>query len=98
MVGVNLSDVKVVFGCMLYVVWLCMLGCDWVGIVCSGFDNWIGVLVWGLGGDFGVGCDGLYVEWFVLDVVYVCCKLGVLMFDEVVGVGVLFVIVYEGLC
>lgn len=95
--GVNPSDVKAALGSMPHAVWPRTPGRDWAGVVSAGDAEWIGVEVWGSGGDLGVRRDGTHASQLCLDVVQVRRKPARLGLREAAGVGVPFITAYEGL-
>lgn len=94
-VGLNLSDVKNVFGCFFYIILFWVLGCDFVGVVVEGLKVLFGQVVWGIGWELGFFCDGSYVQFLILLVVGVVFKLESLSFVQVVSCGVFYSIVWD---
>ena len=66
--AVNPSDVKAALGLMPHAIWPRTPGRDYAGTVVAGPAAWLGVDVWGTGGDLGVSRDGTHARYLVLPV------------------------------
>ncbi len=95
--SINPSDVKNVAGLMEQTTLPRTPGRDYAGVVEAGPADWIGVKVWGTGGDVGFTRDGTHAERIVVPVASLRRKPGVLDFDQAASVGVNFVTAWKGL-
>lgn len=95
--AVNPSDVKAALGFMPHAVWPRTPGRDFAGTVVAGPDEWLGVSVWGTGGDLGVTRDGTHARYLVLPVEALSRKPESVSTAAAATVGVPFVTANEGL-
>jgi NADPH:quinone reductase len=89
--SVNPSDVKNVAGAFPATVLPRVPGRDFAGVVVDGPREWVGVEVWGTGGDVGFTRDGSHAELLGVPVEALARKPERLSFDEAATVGVNFV-------
>jgi NADPH:quinone reductase-like Zn-dependent oxidoreductase len=89
--SVNPSDVKNVAGKMEGTVLPRVPGRDFAGVVVQGPQDWLGVPVWGTGGDVGFTVDGSHAEYIHVPVAALARKPERLSFEEAAAVGVNFV-------
>ncbi len=89
--SVNPSDVKNVAGAIPATVLPRVPGRDFAGLVVDGPADWVGVEVWGTGGDVGFTRDGSHAELLAVPVEALVRKPERLSFDEAATVGVNFV-------
>ena len=89
--SVNPSDVKNVAGAMDWTILPRVPGRDFAGVVVAGPPEWVGVEVWGTGGDIGFTLDGSHAELLGVPVSALARKPESLSFDEASAVGVNFV-------
>ena len=94
--SVNPSDVKNVAGGMDWTVLPRTPGRDFSGVVLSGPAEWVGVPVWGAGGDIGFTHDGSHAELLEIPVEALVRKPERLSSDEASTVGVNFVVAWYG--
>jgi NADPH2:quinone reductase len=94
--SVNPSDVKNVAGAFPVTVLPRVPGRDFAGVVIDGPTDWIGVEVWGTGGDVGFTRDGSHAELLAVPVEALSRKPERLSFDEAATVGVNFVVGWLG--
>jgi NADPH2:quinone reductase len=94
--SVNPSDVKNVAGAMEGTVLPRIPGRDFAGVVSSGPPDWLGVPVWGTGGDVGFTRDGSHAQLMTLPVDALVRKPERLGFEEASAVGVNFVVGWLG--
>jgi NADPH:quinone reductase-like Zn-dependent oxidoreductase len=94
--SVNPSDVKNVAGVMEGTVLPRVPGRDFAGVVVDGPPEWIGVEVWGTGGDVGFSRDGSHAELLAVPVEALARKPECLSFEEAATVGVNFVVGWLG--
>jgi NADPH:quinone reductase-like Zn-dependent oxidoreductase len=94
--SVNPSDVKNVAGAFPETVLPRIPGRDFAGVVIDGPPEWIGVEVWGTGGDVGFTMDGSHAELMAVSVEALARKPERLSFDEAATVGVNFVVGWLG--
>jgi NADPH:quinone reductase-like Zn-dependent oxidoreductase len=94
--SVNPSDVKNVAGLMDGTVLPRVLGRDFAGVVVDGPPEWIGVAVWGTGGDVGFSRDGSHAEFIAVPVEAMARMPESLSFVEAATVGVNFVVGWLG--
>lgn len=95
--AVNPSDVKAALGMMPHAVWPRTPGRDFAGTVVAGPKEWVGVDVWGTGGDLGVSRDGTHSRYLVLPVDALARKPGPVSIHAAATVGVPFITAHEGL-
>ncbi|WP_428422790.1 quinone oxidoreductase family protein [Methylibium sp.] len=95
--AVNPSDVKAALGFMPHAVWPRTPGRDFAGTVVAGPAAWLGVSVWGTGGDLGVTCDGTHASYLVLPVDALSRKPESVSLAAAATVGVPFITANEGL-
>jgi NADPH2:quinone reductase len=94
--SVNPSDVKNVAGAMEWTILPRVPGRDFAGVVVVGPSDWLGVEVWGTGGDIGFTLDGSHAELLRVPVSALARKPESLSFDEASAVGVNFVVGWVG--
>jgi NADPH:quinone reductase-like Zn-dependent oxidoreductase len=94
--SVNPSDVKNVAGAMDWTVLPRVPGRDFAGVVVAGPPEWVGVEVWGTGGDIGFTLDGSHAELLRVPVGALARKPESLSFAEASAVGVNFVVGWLG--
>jgi NADPH2:quinone reductase len=94
--SVNPSDVKNVAGLMDGTVLPRVPGRDYAGVVVDGPPEWIGVAVWGTGGDVGFSRDGSHAEFIGVPIEALARKPESLSFEEAATVGVNFVVGWLG--
>src|SRR5213593_2470576 len=95
--AVNPSDVKAALGLMPHAIWPRTLGRDYAGTVVAGPAAWLGVDVWGTGGDLGVSRDGTHARYLVLPVDALSRKPQSVSIAAAATVGVPFITANEGL-
>jgi NADPH:quinone reductase len=95
--AVNPSDVKAALGMMPHAVWPRTPGRDYAGTVIAGPREWVGVDVWGTGGDLGVSRDGTHSKYLEVPVEALTKKPPQIPVAAAATVGVPFVTAYEGL-
>jgi NADPH:quinone reductase len=95
--SINPSDVKNVAGAMDHTTLPRTPGRDFAGVVEAGPASWIGVRVWGTGGDTGFTRDGSHAEYILVPAASLRRKPEALDFDQAAVVGVNFVTAWKGL-
>lgn len=95
--SINPSDVKNVQGLMEQTTLPRTPGRDFAGTVIAGPETWIGVEVWGSGGDVGFTRDGSHAERLVVPVASLRRKPAALTFDQAASAGVNFIAAWRGL-
>jgi NADPH:quinone reductase len=95
--AINPSDVKAALGAMPHAVWPRTPGRDFAGRVIDGPKDWIGVDVWGTGGDLGVTRDGTHARYLVLPTTALAKKPASVSVAAAATVGVPFITAHEGL-
>lgn len=95
--SINPSDVKNVAGAMKQTKLPRIPGRDYAGTVEAGPAAWIGVEVWGTGGDVGFVRDGAHAELLAVPTASLRRKPPVLSFEEAASVGVNFMAAWCGL-
>jgi NADPH:quinone reductase-like Zn-dependent oxidoreductase len=95
--AVNPSDVKAALGSMPHAVWPRTPGRDFAGQVVSGPKEWIGIDVWGTGGDLGVTRDGTHSRYLILPLSALSRKPASVSVAAAATVGVPFITANEGL-
>jgi len=94
--SVNPSDVKNVAGAMEWTILPRVPGRDFAGVVVAGPPEWVGLEVWGTGGDIGFTLDGSHAQLLRVPVSALARKPAALSFDEASAVGVNFVVGWVG--
>ncbi len=94
--SVNPSDVKNVSGHFDHTVPPRVPGRDFSGIVTAGPDEWIGVEVWGTGGDIGFTRDGTHAEFIEIPVAALARKPASISHAEAASIGVNFSVAWLG--
>jgi NADPH:quinone reductase len=94
--SVNPSDVKNLSGHFSHTVPPRIPGRDFSGVVVAGPNEWVGVEVWGTGGDIGFTRDGTHAEFIRVPVAAMCQKPKNLTHAEAAAVGVNFVVAWLG--
>jgi NADPH:quinone reductase len=95
--SVNPSDVKNVQGAMEQTTLPRTPGRDFAGVVEAGPASWIGIAVWGTGGDSGFTRDGSHAEYILVPAASLRRKPEALDFDQAACVGVNFITAWKGL-
>jgi NADPH2:quinone reductase len=95
--AVNPSDVKAALGLMPNAIWPRTPGRDFAGRVVAGPKEWVGVDVWGTGGDLGVTRDGTHSRYLVLPLSALSRKPDSVSVAAAATVGVPFITANEGL-
>src|SRR6185369_2251322 len=93
----NPSDAKAALGMMPHAVWPRTPGRDFAGVVVAGPAEWMGVAVWGTGGDLGMTRDGTHATYLTLPVQALSRKPASVSVAAASAVGVPFITAYEGL-
>lgn len=94
--SINPSDVKNVAGRMSQTVLPRIPGRDYSGVVVEGPAEWIGVPVWGTGGDVGFTRDGTHAEYIEVPRASLARKPDSLSFEASAAAGVTFVTAWIG--
>jgi NADPH:quinone reductase-like Zn-dependent oxidoreductase len=94
--SVNPSDVKNVSGHFDHTVPPRVPGRDFSGVVVAGPEAWMGVDVWGTGGDIGFTRDGTHAEFIEVPVAALARKPASLSHAQAASVGVNFVVAWLG--
>jgi NADPH:quinone reductase len=89
--GINPSDLKNVSGAMKQTKLPRVPGRDYAGVVERGPSEWLGVKVWGSGGDVGFTRDGTHAEKLAVPVASLRPMPPNLSFEQAASVGVCFV-------
>jgi NADPH:quinone reductase-like Zn-dependent oxidoreductase len=95
--SINPSDVKNLAGRMRQTVPPRTPGRDFAGVVVAGPAEWVGVDVWGTGGDIGFTRDGSHAQYLRLPVGALSRKPANLSFEAAASVGVNYVTALIGL-
>jgi NADPH:quinone reductase len=95
--SINPSDVKNVAGGMKQTTLPRIPGRDFAGVVAAGPVEWIGVEVWGTGGDAGFIRDGSHAELIAVPVASLRRKPDALSFDQAAAVGVNYIAAWCGI-
>ena len=95
--AVNPSDVKAALGMMPNAIWPRTPGRDFAGTIVAGPKEWVGVDVWGTGGDLGVTRDGTHSRYLVLPLSALSRKPDSVSVAAAATVGVPFITANEGL-
>ncbi|HEX7910941.1 MAG TPA: zinc-binding alcohol dehydrogenase family protein [Paraburkholderia sp.] len=94
--SVNPSDVKNVAGHFGHTVLPRTPGRDFSGVVVDGPQAWLGVEVWGTGGDIGFTRDGTHAEFIKIPLAALSRKPKTLSHAEASAIGVNFVVAWLG--
>jgi NADPH:quinone reductase len=94
--SINPSDVKNVQGAMRQTTLPRIPGRDFAGVVESGPPEWVGLKVWGTGGDIGFTRDGSHAEFISVPVASLARKPERLNFDEAATIGVTYLAAWCG--
>ncbi|MFL9903806.1 zinc-binding alcohol dehydrogenase family protein [Paraburkholderia fungorum] len=94
--SVNPSDVKNVSGHFEHTVLPRTPGRDFSGVVVDGPQAWLGVEVWGTGGDIGFTRDGTHAEFIKIPLAGLSRKPASLSHAEASAIGVNFVVAWLG--
>jgi NADPH:quinone reductase-like Zn-dependent oxidoreductase len=94
--SINPSDVKNVAGRMSQTTLPRIPGRDYSGIVLEGPAEWIGVPVWGTGGDVGFTRDGTHAELIEVPIASLVRKPETLSHEAAAAVGVTFLTAWIG--
>jgi NADPH:quinone reductase len=94
--SVNPSDVKNVSGHFSQTVLPRIPGRDFSGVVERGPEAWLGMEVWGTGGDIGFTADGTHAEYILVPVSALVRKPAALSHEQASAVGVNFVVAWLG--
>ncbi|MFM0555315.1 zinc-binding alcohol dehydrogenase family protein [Paraburkholderia sediminicola] len=94
--SVNPSDVKNVSGHFGHTVLPRTPGRDFSGVVVDGPQAWLGVEVWGTGGDIGFTRDGTHAEFIKVPLAALSRKPKTLSHAEASAIGVNFVVAWLG--
>lgn len=94
--SVNPSDVKNVSGHFEHTVLPRTPGRDFSGVVVDGPPAWLGVEVWGTGGDIGFTRDGTHAEFIKIPLAALSRKPATLSHTEAAAIGVNFVVAWLG--
>jgi NADPH:quinone reductase-like Zn-dependent oxidoreductase len=94
--AVNPSDVKNVAGSFAKTTLPRIPGRDFSGVVVEGPSSWLGVDVWGTGGDIGFTRDGSQAEFLSIPAAALARKPNSLSHEQASAVGVNFVVAWLG--
>jgi NADPH:quinone reductase len=94
--SVNPSDVKNVAGSFSHTVLPRIPGRDFSGVVERGPAEWLGVEVWGTGGDIGFTHDGTHAEYIKVPVNALIRKPTTLTHEQASAIGVNFSVAWLG--
>lgn len=94
--SVNPSDVKNVSGHFEHTILPRTPGRDFSGVVVDGPKAWLGVGVWGTGGDIGFTRDGTHAEFIKVPLAALSRKPSTLSHAEASAIGVNFVVAWLG--
>jgi NADPH:quinone reductase len=95
--SINPSDVKNVQGLMEQTTLPRTPGRDFAGVVEVGPASWIGVEVWGSGGDAGFTRDGSHAQYIAVPAASLRRRPATLNLDQAASVGVNFITAWTGL-
>ncbi len=95
--SINPSDTKNVLGRMQQTVPPRTPGRDFAGVVVAGPAAWMGVEVWGTGGDIGFTRDGSHAHYLRLPIAALSRKPANLSFEQAGAVGVNYISAWIGL-
>jgi len=94
--SVNPSDVKNVSGHFEHTTPPRIPGRDFSGVVVDGPAEWLGVEVWGTGGDIGFTLDGTHAEFIKIPLAGLARKPTNLSHEQAAAIGVNFVVAWLG--
>ena len=94
--SINPSDVKNVEGRMSQTTLPRTPGRDYSGVVVAGPAEWMGVEVWGSGGDVGFARDGTHAQYLAVPVAALRRKPSTLSHEEAASIGVNFIAAWCG--
>ncbi|HEX3826557.1 MAG TPA: zinc-binding alcohol dehydrogenase family protein [Sporichthyaceae bacterium] len=94
--SINPSDLKNVAGLFPETTLPRVPGRDFAGVVVDGPPEWLGVEVWGTGGDIGFTRDGSHAQLLSVPVAALVAKPRQLSFEQAAAVGVNFVTAWLG--
>lgn len=94
--SINPSDVKNVAGRMSQTTLPRIPGRDYSGVVVDGPAEWIGVAVWGSGGEVGFTRDGTHAQYIEVPAASLARKPDALSHEEAASVGVTFLTAWLG--
>jgi NADPH:quinone reductase len=94
--SINMSDVKNVAGRMSQTTLPRIPGRDYSGVVVDGPAEWIGVPVWGTGGDAGFTRDGTHAELIEVPCASLARKPEMLTHEQAAAMGVTFLTAWIG--
>ena len=94
--SINMSDVKNVAGRMSQTTLPRIPGRDYSGVVVEGPSEWVGVAVWGTGGDSGFTRDGTHAELIEVPVASLARKPDALTHEQAASLGVTFITAWIG--
>jgi NADPH:quinone reductase-like Zn-dependent oxidoreductase len=95
--SVNPSDVKNVAGLFEKTTLPRIPGRDFSGVVVEGPSSWLGVDIWGTGGDIGFTRDGSLAEFLSIPAAALARKPDSLSHEQASAVGVNFVVAWLGM-
>src|SRR5882762_4383436 len=95
--AISPSDVKNVEGKMEHTTLPRVPGRDYAGTVIHGPVEWIGVEVWGTGGEIGYSIDGSHAELIAVPVASLRRKPKTLSFEQAAAIGVTYLAAWLGL-
>jgi NADPH2:quinone reductase len=91
------SDVKNVQGKMEHTTLPRVPGRDYAGVVVDGPAEWIGVQVWGTGGEIGYSIDGSHAELIAVPIASIRRKPRVLSLEQAAAIGLTYLAAWLGL-
>jgi NADPH:quinone reductase len=94
--SINLSDVKNVGGAMRQTTLPRVPGRDYAGVVERGPVEWLGVKVWGTGGDAGFTRDGTHAQQIAVPVASLRRMPARLSFEQAASIGVTYMAAWCG--
>ncbi|OHX10206.1 alcohol dehydrogenase [Chromobacterium sphagni] len=94
--SVNPSDVKNLSGHFRHTLPPRIPGRDFSGVVVEGPAEWLGMDVWGTGGDIGFTRDGSHAEFIRLPIAALARKPAALSHEQAAAIGVNFVVAWLG--
>jgi NADPH:quinone reductase-like Zn-dependent oxidoreductase len=94
--SINPSDVKNVAGRMSQTTLPRIPGRDYAGVVVEGPPEWVGMPVWGTGGDVGFTRDGTHAELIEAPVASLVRKPEALSHEQAASIGVTFLTAWIG--
>ena len=95
--AISPSDVKNVEGKMEHTTLPRVPGRDYAGTVIHGPVEWIGMEVWGTGGEIGYSIDGSHAELIAVPVASLRRKPKTLSFEQAAAIGVTYLAAWLGL-